>query len=296
MPVQNTEFEKELYQEAYAFLIETHHISEDVINKHLIPEEIRTRPAKLNLIYKALLESAQNVQMSPNVIGKAISGRKGDIDPLSVILFGFDPKKTCERYRSYSAEKLFADISPQLIYPPAAGRNTLWLRFCKTIISSSVFMSQFNSYIEFYEFVDNYYHDDRMRPFLPMLLSYEIDGLGFALSCDFLKEMGYVKFGKPDTHVKDVFVALGLLGTVAKNSSKADYLSLRILESIAMANNTTAYAVDKLLWLIGSGNFYLEKLEMPSRKDEFIQHMKQRQQNNPLHPTVNQAGEWRRSP
>jgi thermostable 8-oxoguanine DNA glycosylase len=87
-----------------------------------------------------------------------------------------------------------------------------------------------------------------------MLLSYEIDGFGFALSCDFLKEMGYVKFGKPDTHVKDVFVALGLLGTVAKNSSKADYLSLRIIDSIATANNTTAYAVDKLLWLIGSGN------------------------------------------
>jgi thermostable 8-oxoguanine DNA glycosylase len=111
-----------------------------------------------------------------------------------------------------------------------------------------------------------------------MLLSYEIDGFGFALSCDFLKEMGYVKFGKPDTHIKDVFVELGLLGTVPKNSSKADYLSLRIIERIARNNNTTAYAVDKLLWLIGSGNFYLEKLEVASRKDEFIRFMKQRQQ------------------
>jgi hypothetical protein len=223
--------------------------------------------------------------MSPNVIGKAISGRKGDIDPLGEILFGFDPKQTCEEYRNYSAEVLFENIRPTLVYQPAVGKNSLWLRYCKTIISSSIFLSQFDSHVGFYEFVDTYYQEDRMRPFLPMLLSYEIDGFGFALSCDFLKEMGYVKFGKPDTHVKDVFVALGLLGNTSKNSSKADYLSLRIIEHIATVNNTSAYAVDKLLWLIGSGNFYLDKLEVPSKKNEFIHHMKQRQHNQPLQPT-----------
>ncbi|HBB16478.1 MAG TPA: hypothetical protein DCZ97_05540 [Syntrophus sp. (in: bacteria)] len=290
MLLENFEFDKELYREAYAFLMDVHGISHAIIDKHLFPEDKRTKPNTLSLIYKALLESAQNVQMSPNVIGKSISGIKGNIEPLSGVLFDFDPKKTCEKYRTYSAEKLFEEIRPLLKRPPHTGKNSLWLRYCKTIISSSVFLSQFENQGQLYRFVDTYYDDDKMRPFLPMLLSYEIDGFGFALSCDFLKEMGYVKFGKPDTHVKDVFVELGLLGTVPKNSSKADYLSLRLLERIAKSNETTAYAVDKLLWLIGSGNFYLEKLEVASKKDEFIEHMKQRQHNHSAHPIAEKAG------
>lgn len=281
MLLENVEFDKELYREAYAFLIDVHGISHGIIDKYLSPEAKRTKPNTLSLIYQALLECAQNVQMSPNVIGKAISGIKGNIEPLGEVLFDFDPKKTCEKYRTYSAEKLFEEIRPRLRNSPHDGKNGLWLRYCKTIISSSVYLSQFENQDQFYRFVDAYYYDDKMRPFLPMLLSFEIDGFGFALSCDFLKEMGYVKFGKPDTHVKDVFIKLGLLGEIPKSSLKADYQSLRILERIAKCNDTTPYAVDKLLYLIGSGEFYLEKLKRASKKDEFIEHMKQRQHPSP---------------
>ena len=285
MLLENVEFDKELYQEAYAFLLKIENITEELIDKHLLPEDKRTKPDTLNLIYKSILESAQNVQMSPYVIGKSISGIKGNIDPLKEILFDFDPKRTCAKYRGYSADELFNEIRPRLRHPPRDGKNSLWLRYCKTIISSSVFLSQFENHHEFYRFVDTYYEDEKIRPFLPMLLSFEIDGLGFTLSCDFLKEMGYVKFGKPDTHIKDIFIELGLLSTVSKNSSKADYFSLKIIERIAKSNNTTPYAVDKLLWLISSGNFYLGKLEVGSKKEEFIELMKQRKHNQAIQPT-----------
>lgn len=282
MLLENVELDKELYQEAYAFLLRIESISKELIDKHLLPEDKRTKPDTLNLIYKAILESAQNVQMSPNVIGKSISGIKGNIDPLKEILFDFDPKRTCETYRGYSADGLFNEIRTRLRHPPRDGKNSLWLRYCKTIMSSSVFLSQFENSYEFYRFLDTYYEDEKIRPFLPMLLSFEIDGFGFALSCDFLKEMGYVKFGKPDTHIKDIFIELGLLSTVSKSSSKADYFSLKIIERIAKSNNTTPYAVDKLLWLIGSGDFYLEKLEVGSKKKEFIELMKQRKHNQAI--------------
>ncbi len=118
-----------------------------------------------------------------------------------------------------------------------------------------------------------------------MLLSFEIDGFGFALSCDLLKEMGYVKFGKPDTHIKDIFIELGLLSYVSKSSSKADYFSLKIIERMAKSNNTTPYAVDKLLWLIGSGNFYLDELEIGSKKRDFIKLMKQRKHDQIIQST-----------
>ena len=285
MPLQDVKFDKELYQEAYAFLLKIEDITKELIDKQLSPEHKRTKPDGLNRIYKAILESAQNLQMSRNVIGKSISGERGNIDPLREILFEFDPKRTQEKYGACSADELFREIRPRLIQPPRDGKNSLWLRYCKTIISSSTFLSQFENHHEFYRFVDTYYGDDKIRPFLPMLLSFEIDGLGFALSCDFLKEMGYVKFGKPDTHTKDIFFQLGLLGTVPKNSLKADYFSLRLFERIAKSNNTTAYAVDKLLWLIGSGDFYLGKLKIGSKKKEFIEFMKRKKHNQAIQPT-----------
>lgn len=274
---ENIKLDKELYQEAYDFLLNIKTVTKELLDRHLIPEDKRIKPDTINRIYKSILESAQNVQMSPNVIGKSISGEKGNIDPLKEVLFDFDPQKTSETYREYSAEKLFKELKKHLKQPPQDdNKNVLWLRYCKTIISASVFLSQFESHHEFYAFIDSYDKDKKMRSFLPMLLSFEIDGLGFALSCDFLKEMGYVNFGKPDTHIKDIFIELGFLNNISKASPKADYFSLKIIERIAHNNNTTPYAVDKLLWLICSGNFYIEKIEIGSKKKEFIKFMKQK--------------------
>jgi len=269
---ENIEADTLLFNQAYLFLLNEENINKELIDKHLVPEIKRSKPNTINKIYKAILESAQNVQMSPNVIGRAISGIKGDIDPLRKILFDFDPKKTFETYKTYSPENLFNEIKQILITVP--NKYKLWIRFCKTIISSANYLNQFENHHKFYEFIDAYYDDDQMRPFLPMLLGFEIDGFGFALSCDFLKEMGYVNFGKPDTHIKDIFIELGFLKNTAKNSSKADYLSLKLIERIAKNNNRTPYAVDKLLWLLGSGNFYLDKIEIGNKKKEFIAFMK----------------------
>ena len=136
---ENIEFDKRLYQDAYNFLLSIEIVTKELLDKHLIPEDKRIKPDTISLIYKSILESAQNVQMSPNVIGKSISGIKGNIDPLKEILFDFDPKRTCEKYREYSAEELFKEIKNHLKHPPQnQGKNSLWLRYCKTIISSSV--------------------------------------------------------------------------------------------------------------------------------------------------------------
>ena len=272
MLIENGDSDKLLFDQAYKFLLKEEKINNELIDKHLVPDAERLKPNTINKIYKAILDSAQNVQMSPNVIGRAISGIKGDIDPLRKILFDFDPKKTFEKYKSYSPEKLLNEIKPVLITVP--NKDKLWIRFCKTIISSASYLIQFKDHHEFYEIIEAYNNDDKMRPFLPMLLSFEIDGFGFALSCDFLKEMGYVNFGKPDTHIKDIFIELGFLTNTPKSSSKADYLSLKLIGRIAKNNGRTPYAVDKLLWLIGSGNFYLDKIEIGTKKKEFIAFMK----------------------
>ena len=83
-----------------------------------------------------------------------------------------------------------------------------------------------------------------------MLLSYEIHGFGFPLACDFLKEIGYTGFGKPDTHLKKIFGKLHL------SRSSKDYDVFRAILRIAAHAGKTPYEVDKIFWLVGSGNFY----------------------------------------
>ena len=266
----------ELYDKALNFVVRNGgaEFSKQAVQKYLVPEKHREKPAYINRLYQSLLESAKNVQMSPNVIGKAISGVKGNIEPLGDFLFQFSPAEVINHYGEFSPKALFSNILPTLKIEPNPEKRTLWFRYCKTILSAARFLSNFKGHNEFYMFTDQYYEDKRIRPFLPMLLSYEIDGIGFALACDFLKELGYVQYGKPDTHIKDIFIELGLLNGASKQSSKADYLSLKIIDEIAEINSVTPYAVDKILWLVCSGNYYLDGVEIGNQKKKFISHMK----------------------
>ena len=127
----------------------------------------------------------------------------------------------------------------------------LWPKYCRTILCSARFLSRFSSADDFYEWVDFFDGDERARLSLPLLLATEVDGFGFALACDFLKELGYENFSKPDVHVKDIFWALGLSpwGT-------NDYEVFKAVARVARHAGVTPYDVDKLFWLIGSGYFY----------------------------------------
>ncbi|MFB6273972.1 MAG: hypothetical protein ABEL51_13860, partial [Salinibacter sp.] len=69
---------------------------------------------------------------------------------------------------------------------------------------------------------------------------------GFALACDFLKELGWVAYPKPDVHLNAIFSGLGF-------SDGTDYATFKAIVRMAEVLYETAYAVDKLFWLIGSG-------------------------------------------
>lgn len=114
-------------------------------------------------------------------------------------------------------------------------------------------MEQFKSVKDFYKWVGVFYKDDRSRASLPMLIDKEIDGLGFTLSCDFLKELGYVNFPKPDIHLRDIFTALKLC-----NDKDDNYQLFKAIIRLSNNVNVSPYNADKVFWLIGSGSFYYD--------------------------------------
>lgn len=86
--MKNEEKNKRFYDFAYKFLVEKtpSFITEDIIKKYLIVEKPELNCSTINDIFYKMLLSAQNRQMSVNVIGGAI----GEIKNLGKVLNNFD--------------------------------------------------------------------------------------------------------------------------------------------------------------------------------------------------------------
>lgn len=270
--MNEVEFDRKVYDLAMEFLLGLNipGLNEQTINKYLHPSYSKFHEATISEIYKRCLESAQNSNMKSGVIGKAIGG----IDKLSAILDNFNPKYVVEKYSDWRS--IFDEIKEKL-KPAGKMRETsmsIWPQYCRTIISSAKFINQFNTADEFYNWVEFFDKDNRARVALPMLLAQEIDGFGFSLACDFLKELGFENFCKPDVHITKIFKELNLCPLKAN-----DFQVFKAVIRLANNANVTPYNADKLFYLIGSGDFYNDqqignKGKIKSHRNEFIEYVK----------------------
>jgi len=228
---------------------------EDVdLDRYLVPpDDIRT----MRGVYEQFLTSLKNRQAMWNVIG--------DFKPLKPIFFGFDPKKTAGAYGG-TWENLARAIQDK-VYPnkDILGRpRSLWVHFCKGALDGAAWLAQFPSLPKFRAFVERFAGDPLTVLDLPMMLKSKVHGFGFALACDFLKESGWHQYAKPDVHIKAILSGIGFC-------YDEEYATFKTIVRMADLLGQTAFAVDKVLWLIGSGRLYLdEKLFKTDRKD-FVQ-------------------------
>lgn len=239
-------------------------VTQTLIEKYLDPLSVNPKPTSKEELYRRILWSAQEAGMKSGVIGGSIGG----IDNLAPVLYYFDPKAVLDNYESNADAvlgRIVKELKPRIHI--TLGQNSIWTRYCKTIISAAEFIEQFSSADDFFKWVDFFDQDKRSRASLPMLLDHEIEGFGFALSCNFLKELGYVNFPKPDVHLRDIFSALNLC-----KDGKDQYQLFKAIIRVADHSNVTPYNVDKVFWLIGSGKFYCDP---EIGKDGFIGRHKQ---------------------
>jgi hypothetical protein len=268
--VNQSELDSVAYDLAKDFLVRSgadKGVTPGLVEKYLHLDKA-VRPQTVAGLYERVLESAQSANMGAGVIGGSIGG----VHRLGPVLCDFQPTQVLKKY-TLGWEGVLDEIEARL-QPRGSLRRTprsIWPRYCRTILSGAKFLSQFSSADDFYSWVDFFDEDERARPALPMLLSKEIDGFGFALACDFVKELGYENFSKPDVHVKDIFWAIGL-----SPYGSSDYEVFKAVARMARNVDTTPYDVDMLFWLIGSGYFY-DDLEIGnngrigSQKKRFIE-------------------------
>ena len=191
----------------------------------------------------------------------------GDIDPLGPHLFNFDPYRTQAHYQD-DWEQLFKVIQANHTPPGPMNiknKSSYWVIFCKGILSGAEFLSQFESYNAFDDFVNSFGFNDISIAALPILLSHEIYGFGFPLGCDWLKEIGYPNYGKPDTHTITILYETGVA------PSRDTFDIFKTMVRMARVNGEAPAVVDILLWLVGSGKYVEENEKITRQKAAFIQ-------------------------
>ncbi|MCP4352095.1 MAG: hypothetical protein GY795_42065 [Desulfobacterales bacterium] len=209
-------------------------------------------------VYKAILNHAKNRRGMPNSIG--------DIDNIKHLLHDFDHKKVFELYNDWGAifdAVIEDDYVPRGRMEKDNNKNH-WVIYCKAIYSAAEFLTLFETYDEFSLFIEGFWTNEYTKLSLPLLLSKEIFGFGFALACDFIKENISPEFLKPDTHIRDIALGLGI------TKSENDFVIYRDVEKYCHDIDRLPYEVDKLFWLVGSGKFYMFNIKIDSNKFEFI--------------------------
>ena len=247
-------------------LLDSEKIDEYILRKHLNAWD-KPKPTSMSELLFGMLYHASNRWQMRNAIGN-----REKLDELRTHLEDFNPQSIINKYGN-DWKKLFGTIKDNYTPPRPMeinNPNNSWVKFCKTIISASHFLSRFSTVGEFDEFVEQFYLNEYTRVALPLLLDSEVFGLGFALACDFLKENGYPKFVKPDVHIKAIFKGLDI-----SRQKASDYEVFKDVIRFSEEIGEIPYAVDKLFWLVGSSNFYLNNdIKIRTDRDLFIKEVK----------------------
>lgn len=229
-----------------------------VLEKHL---EHESKFENILDAHRRLIESLSNRNMMASVIG--FNRREKE---MREILFGYNPAEILNAYKN--ADDLLDIFRSRFNLQNAQGKRSLWRKFSEGIISGSVFMVSFKDKNDFDSFIKTFARNKYTKAALPMLLSKEVRGFGFALACDFLKELGYRDYPKPDVHLIKIFHSLRL------SPSIEPYEVYKSIIEMSEAVGENAYTVDKIFWLISSGRFYLVNVDTGRNRERFIKSVK----------------------
>jgi hypothetical protein len=247
---------KDIYIYSYNYLVEIskHYVSVEQIN-NFVSQYDGNKISSIADAYDLLINILQDFQMYPKVI--KYSERSADIKDA----IRFPDLNYCS---NLDATKL----SNYFIKKYNSSSKVCWIRYCKGIISGARFLNQFKDYNEFKSVCDSFNSNDVTREAFALFLQTKIDNMGFAIACNWLKELGYVNYPKPDVHMKDICQTLGLI-----DEKRTDIDCFEAMIKVARECKVEPYKLDKVWWLICSGNYYRYNIQLPNpqkNKAEFL--------------------------
>lgn len=236
------------------------HITEEELSQYYIPEGTVFNQNYL----ERLASSLQNSGMMHNSIRFNESEER--YQHIKTVLCNFHCEKVIKKYQSW--QELYNaltnhgsfDKGPQKDTPE---KRTNWGKYAKGLFDGVTYLSKEGGAGQIAALCSEPATPEELDQKINALRQIEqrIHGLGFALCCDWLKECGCVWLAKPDTHIK--IVCSAMLGREEENLI-SDIETIRFVYHLTNEikqkyPDATAYKVDKLIWLICTGNFYLQK-------------------------------------
>ena len=268
---------KTLYEVTYKYLLEkakAHNIDENKLKKYLQPNQGNSekKAQKLNDVFYRLAFHAQNATSKRNVIKFSEQATQ---EGLKKCLFDFDYKKVINTYKNI--DKLYKKLGEFIQYKnkDTKQEKQVLYKYAKTLLSCAHYLSEFEDYDALIQ------RFNKLGNMLPIYLSYELEGFGIPLACDFLKELdGSFDFPKPDVHIKEILKELDFIPN-SYSGDKLNYISIKVTKEIANNMGISAYELDKIWWLICTETFYLDdnqKNTVDTKRKEYIETVKEKQQ------------------
>lgn len=199
----------------------------------------------INDLVKMFSMILQNRQYLPNVIKFSL----GNYTHLDTATHGFD----VTYLNSISPKTLYNNLNSLIHF----GVSNTWKNYCIGIIDAAHYLNGFTNYHAFDTHIITLIAAGRENDLITELCS--IKGIGPALARNYLKEVGYLSFGKPDLHLMPIFQSF--------DPTVIDYPTFDAsLRRQSILCGVSPYVLDRTLWLICSGNYFIHSLKISHGK------------------------------
>lgn len=187
------------------------------------------------------------------------------------VLFDFDVYKSADTYSTW--EDIYKAILDAGIKDekPKEDKDTPWQKYSKGL---------FDGITLFYKKVDGRHGVDRIRSLVYVdvceldddemgmiidtikAISKKIRGMGFALTCEWLKECGCTYIAKPEAFLKKTIEYI--VDPECERTVKDEEVLKEVFKWVKTTNakrkkdKVTAYQIDRIIYLLCTGDFYLD--------------------------------------
>ena len=277
--MNEVERDRIFYDHAYEYLLDIapNGLDENSIERGYLTVD-KSRYSTLDEIFDRMISSVVNRQSMPNVIGYGEKNRSVILDVLG--------GPSVELVARMNQETLYDEFYKRIGFKNYESKRNSWRLFSRSVVDCAKFLEPFGEGPDFYAFADEFIESPSvsakalpyLRLTLPVMIQQKVYGMGFALACDFLKEIGYDCYPKPDVHLTRIFTSLGLARDDSQYTVYEAIVRASYNASISLDETITAYRLDKIVFLISSGKFYgfegWKGKEIGPHWSQFIEYMK----------------------
>lgn len=243
-------------------------------------------------VFAQIAFHAQNATLVSNIVCF-----ERNVEFLSENLCGFNPTLFCEEFKSDEREESVKKIVEKLRFNQQTGKGLKWnsqksksgkkdtimCRYANTLIDAAEFLKKYQSRTEFLNALLKRYEHNNYKGVIAFFRNNISHGFSIALTCDFLKEFdaAFSDLPKPDIHIKDTLCSF--LGHERNyyNTEKKELECIEDMQRIVKEINDalsqdkkiTVYKFDRMIWLICSGNFYLD--DIADYKNRYLREIKE---------------------